>query len=63
MALLQIINDIAKAKADVAAAEQRQQELQQQVAQAKQGKEDSVSLQAAGSCCLREGSRLTGLEG
>jgi hypothetical protein len=35
-------NDIAKAKADIAAAEKRQQELQQLVVQAKQGKEDSV---------------------
>lgn len=40
--LLQMNNDIAKAKADIAAAEKRQQELQQLVAQAKQGKEDSV---------------------
>jgi hypothetical protein len=36
-------NDIAKAKADIAAAEQRQQELLQMVQQAKQGKGDTVS--------------------
>jgi hypothetical protein len=40
--LLQLTNDIEKAKADIAAAEKRQQELQQLVAQAKQGKEDTV---------------------
>jgi hypothetical protein len=42
-AMLQMANDIAKAKADIAAAEQRQREVQQMVQQAKQGKEDSVS--------------------
>lgn len=39
---LQLTNDIEKAKADIAAAEKRLQELQQLVAQAKQGKEDTV---------------------
>lgn len=40
--LLQLTNDIEKAKADIAAAEKRQQEVQQLVVQAKQGKEDTV---------------------
>jgi len=39
---LQMANDITKAKADIAAAEKRQQELSTLVQQAKQGKEDSV---------------------
>jgi hypothetical protein len=43
----QLVNDIAKTRADIAAAEQRQQELAQQVQQAKQGKEDTVSEGAA----------------
>lgn len=46
--LLQLSNDIAKAKADIQAAELRQQELLQLVQQAKQGKEDSVRDLAGG---------------
>lgn len=41
---LQISNDIAKAQADIAAAEKRQQAVLEQVQQAKQGKEDTVRL-------------------
>lgn len=59
---LQMANDISKAKADIAAAEQRQQELQQLVQQAKPGKEDTVSngsgddqgLKPGGSCAHQQ---------
>lgn len=41
--VLQLTNDIEKAKKDIAAAEKRRQEVEQLVQQAKQGKEDTVS--------------------
>jgi hypothetical protein len=41
--VLQLANDIEKAKADIAAAEKRQQEVLQLVKQARHGKEDTVS--------------------
>jgi hypothetical protein len=43
---LQIINDIERTKNEIAAADKRQQEVVSQVQQAKQGKEDSVSIAA-----------------
>lgn len=47
----QIMNDIEKAKADIAAAEKRQQEVAALLQQAKQGKEDSVSTNRCKPCC------------
>lgn len=45
--LLQILNDVEQAKANIAAADGREQEVLAMVQQAKQGKEDSVSVLAS----------------
>jgi hypothetical protein len=49
--VLQLANDIEKAKGDIAAAEKRQQEVLQLVKQAKHGKEDTVSSSWAKRHC------------
>lgn len=51
-AAVQILNDVERAKTDIAAAQKREQEVLAQVQQAKHGKEDSVSTSSS-RCHIR----------